>query len=61
MKKKPEELLKELFMEAVKAADPESIIEPYIPDPPQGKTVVIGVGKRQQNWLVLWRGALKVL
>ena len=32
-------------MEAVKAADPESIIEPYIPDPPKGKTVVIGVGK----------------
>ena len=41
----PQKFLKTLFDEAVKAADPELIIQPYIPDPPKGKTVVIGVGK----------------
>ena len=41
----PKKFLKTLFDEAVKAADPELIIQPYIPDPPKGKTVVIGVGK----------------
>ena len=41
----PQKFLKTLFDEAVKAADPELIIQPYIPDPPKGKTVVIGIGK----------------
>ena len=41
----PQKFLKLLFDEAVKAADPELIIQPYIPDPPKGKTKVIGVGK----------------
>ena len=41
----PQKFLKTLFDEAVKAADPELIIQPYIPDPPKGKTLVIGVGK----------------
>ncbi len=41
----PQKFLKSLFDEAVKAADPELIIQRYIPDPPKGKTKVIGVGK----------------
>ena len=37
--------LETLFNEAVHAADPKLIIEPFIPEPPKGKTVVVGVGK----------------
>ena len=41
----PRNFLKSLFLEAVRTADPELIIQPFVPDPPKGKTVVIGVGK----------------
>lgn len=39
------ELLAALFQESVKAADPISGIRKYLPQPPRGKTVVIGAGK----------------
>ena len=41
----PRNFLKSLFEEAIRTADPELIIQPFVPDPPKGKTVVIGVGK----------------
>ena len=41
----PRKFLEGLFYEAVRAADPEQIMQPFIPAPPKGKTFVIGVGK----------------
>ena len=41
----PRNFLKTLFQEAVRVADPELIVKPFVPDPPKGRTVVIGVGK----------------
>ena len=39
------ELLKSLFAAAVRAAQPEIVIPAHLPDPPAGRTVVIGAGK----------------
>ena len=55
----PQKFLKTLFDEAVKAADPELIIQPYIPDPPKGKTVVIGVGKAAAKLALAFEGGFK--
>ncbi len=41
----PRIFLEDLFFEAITAADPAKIIEPYIPKVPKGRTIVIGVGK----------------
>ena len=41
----PRKFLENLFFEAVNAADPTKIMKPYIPEPPKGRTVVVGVGK----------------
>lgn len=41
----PPELLKTLFNTAVEAAMPQHRIAPYLPPKPQGKLVVVGVGK----------------
>ena len=38
-------LLTDLFDCAVQAADPRRALEPYLPEKPAGKTVVIGAGK----------------
>ena len=37
--------LTELFDAAVKAADPKVAMAPYLPEPPKGKTIVVGAGK----------------
>ncbi|MBL4917946.1 glycerate kinase type-2 family protein [Szabonella alba] len=37
--------LASLFDAAVRAADPETALRPHLPDPPKGRTVVIGAGK----------------
>ncbi|MDZ7839341.1 MAG: glycerate kinase [Gammaproteobacteria bacterium] len=39
------DLLKELFNAAVTAASPDSCLPPHLPDPPPGRTVVVGAGK----------------
>jgi hydroxypyruvate reductase len=39
------DLLQKLFQTAIAAAQPERILPAYLPDPPPGKTVVIGAGK----------------
>lgn len=41
----PEQLLRELFNTAVLAAKPEAVLAQYLPEPPAGRTVVIGAGK----------------
>ena len=38
-------LLESLFAEAVAAADPARILPAHMPDPPAGRTVVVGAGK----------------
>ncbi len=37
--------LKESFHQAVKAADPTEIVPSYLPNPPEGKILVVGAGK----------------
>ncbi|MES5097137.1 glycerate kinase [Agrobacterium sp. BA1120] len=41
----PRAFLEELFFAAVKAADPYEAILRHLPEPPKGRTVVIGAGK----------------
>ncbi len=41
----PEKLLKSLFDAAVNAVRPDVCLPNYLPQPPQGRTVVIGAGK----------------
>ena len=37
--------LESLFSEAIAAADPAKIMKNFIPEPPKGRTVLVGVGK----------------
>lgn len=41
----PREYLLESFLVAVKAADPAHIVPQYLPQPPRGRTFVVGAGK----------------
>ncbi|USG63080.1 glycerate kinase [Sneathiella marina] len=41
----PEEFLKSLFDVAVAAADPMACLPAHLPNPPKGRTIVIGAGK----------------
>ncbi|MCW5582253.1 MAG: glycerate-2-kinase family protein, partial [Luteimonas sp.] len=41
----PRELLANMFTAAVNAAQPEHCIPRFLPEPPRGRTVVIGAGK----------------
>ncbi len=41
----PEVFLRELFDAAVAAADPLKCVPPHLPEPPKGRTVVLGAGK----------------
>lgn len=45
MNSSPRDLLGKMFAAAVNAAQPEHCIPPYLPAPPQGRTIVIGAGK----------------
>lgn len=40
-----EKLLRDMFDAAVKAADPALVVPPHLPQPPRGRTIVIGAGK----------------
>ena len=54
----PRELLANLFTAAVNAAQPEHCIPRFLPEPPKGRTIVIGAGKAsaamaqalERNW-----------
>ncbi len=41
----PKDFLRSLFDAGVAAADPLLVVPPFLPEPPKGKTVVIGAGK----------------
>ncbi|HLS41964.1 MAG TPA: glycerate kinase [Paenalcaligenes sp.] len=41
----PRKLLEDMFNAAIKAAQPERCIPPFLPKPPKGRTIVIGAGK----------------
>ncbi len=45
MKIEPQDLLSKMFQAAVNAAQPEHCIPPYLPEAPNGRTIVIGAGK----------------
>jgi glycerate 2-kinase len=56
------DLLKNLFKAAVTAASPDTCLPPHLPDPPSGRTVVIGAGKAAASMAraveAHWDGAL---
>ena len=41
----PGDLLRRLFAAAVAAADPAVSLAQYLPEPPRGRTIVVGAGK----------------
>nr|WP_294866056.1 glycerate kinase [uncultured Pseudogulbenkiania sp.] len=41
----PRDLLAKMFAAAVNAAQPEHCLPPFLPEPPRGRTIVIGAGK----------------
>jgi hydroxypyruvate reductase len=41
----PRQLLREMFDAAVARAMPEKCVPPYLPQPPKGRTIVVGAGK----------------
>lgn len=43
--KGPRELLRAMFDAAVAAAQPERVLPPHLPQPPAGRTLVVGAGK----------------
>ena len=45
MDTRPRELLGRMFAAAVEAAQPAHCIAPWLPEPPRGRTIVIGAGK----------------
>ena len=54
----PKAFLRGLFDQAVRAADPLFAVPPFLPEPPKGRTVVVGLGKAaavmaqavERNW-----------
>ncbi|MGB0552521.1 MAG: glycerate kinase type-2 family protein [Alphaproteobacteria bacterium] len=54
----PKEFLYELMMAAIDAADPAQCLPAHLPDPPKGRTIVVGAGKAaatmartvEENW-----------
>jgi len=43
--REPRELLRAMFDAAIDAAQPARSLPPHLPDPPRGRTIVIGAGK----------------
>jgi hydroxypyruvate reductase len=41
----PKALLRQMFEAAIAAAQPARCVPPYLPEPPQGRLIVIGAGK----------------
>jgi hydroxypyruvate reductase len=58
----PIELLLRLYHAALAAADPMKVVPPYLPPPPRGRTVVVGVGKAAASMAkaveTSWKGPL---
>jgi len=55
---KPEAFLRCLFDAAIASADPRRCVPPHLPEPPRGRTIVVGAGKAaaamaravEENW-----------
>lgn len=58
-------ILRELFDTAVAAASPDLCVPPHLPDPPKGRTVVVGAGKAAASMAAAveaeWSGPLEGL
>ena len=56
-------LLRRMFDAAVESAQPAHALPPCLPDPPRGRTVVVGAGKASAAMARAleehWRGALR--
>ncbi len=56
-------LLREMFETAVAAASPDLCVPPHLPDPPPGRTIVIGAGKAAASMAAaveeVWDGPLE--
>lgn len=65
MNDSPREFLTKLFSAAVNAAQPEYCIPRFLPEPPAGRTIVIGAGKASAAMAQAlernWQGALEGL
>ena len=61
----PRALLRSLFDAAVAAADPALIVPKHLPEPPRGRTIVVGAGKAAAAMAAAveahWRGPLEGL
>jgi glycerate 2-kinase len=59
----PRELLTSLFWAAVNAADPAKVMQKFLPEPPKGRTIVIGCGKgaaqMAQAFERIWSGPVE--
>ena len=50
----PRELLGNMFTAAVNAAQPEHCIPRFLPEPPKGRTIVIGAGNMGCGIALAW-------
>ncbi|HMR30307.1 MAG TPA: glycerate kinase [Geminicoccaceae bacterium] len=61
----PRSLLRAMLDAAIAAALPERILPPYLPEPPAGRTIVLGAGKASAEMARVveqhWRGPLEGL
>lgn len=61
----PATLLRRLFEAAVAAADPARVLPPHLPEPPRGRTIVLGAGKASARMAQVieehWPGPLEGL
>jgi hydroxypyruvate reductase len=61
----PQRLLRAMFDAALAAADPLVLMRPYLPEPPRGRTVVVGAGKASASMAraveAAWPGELEGL
>ncbi|MGE0004590.1 MAG: glycerate kinase [Parvibaculaceae bacterium] len=59
------ELLRRLFAAAIAAADPALRVPPFLPEPPRGRTIVVGAGKASAAMALAveqhWKGELSGL
>ncbi len=58
----PRDTLRAMFDAAVAAADPMAVLGGFLPDPPKGRTIVVGAGKASARMAealeAAWRGPL---
>jgi glycerate 2-kinase len=59
----PKEFLTSLFWAAVNAADPAKVMQKFLPEPPKGRTIVVGCGKgaaqMAQAFERVWSGPME--